>query len=230
MLKSTKHDAFPKTPRSWICSQLGRGEQGLAEANRHVMEGYAEPLKVYFRGSSFRTLGDATEIVNAFFADRLSRPDFLSRWEVSERPMRYWLLVGFRYFLMEQLSKRRPPEESGVALNEHALSAESVEREFHREVARTIVQQAAVQTEEACRRDGLGEHWDIWIRHHLNGRPLKDIATELGERSARVKVMARTAGNRFRRTLRELLTWPGASRQRVDQEIHELITTLGNER
>ncbi len=229
MLKSTKHDAFPKTPRSWICTQLGLGEQGLAEANRHVMAGYAKPLKVYFRGSSFRSMADADEIVNAFFADRLSRPDFLAKWETSQRPMRYWLLVGFRYFLMEQLARRSTVQETAQPLGDQHTSAGTVESEFHREVARTLVRQAAVRTEEICRRDGLGEHWDIWIRHHLNGRPLTDIACERGEDHVRVKVMARTAGNRFRRTLRELLTWPGASQQRVDQEIHELITTLGKD-
>jgi DNA-directed RNA polymerase specialized sigma24 family protein len=227
---STKADAFPKTPRTWIRDQLGRGKDGVAKANHHVMGVYAEPLKVYFRGSTFRTLGDADDIVNAFFADRLSRPDFLSKWESSERPMRYWLLVAFRYFLMEQLAKRRPPETTGILPGETQVHhGNSAADEFHREVARSIVRQAALNAEASCRGEGLSEHWDIWIRHQLHGRPLVDIADEIGVPAARVKVMARTAANRFRRTLREILTWPGATREMVDEEIHEMLTTLGKE-
>lgn len=229
MLKSSaKTDAFPKTPRTWIRHQLGRGKDGMAKANRHVMAVYAEPLKVYFRGSTFRTLGDADDLVNAFFADRLGKPDFLAKWELSERPMRYWLLVAFRYFLLEQLAKRRPPESSGSSAGE-AHHGNSAADEFHREVTRSLVRQAALQAEAACHRDGLSEHWDIWIRHQLHGRALVDIAAEIGVPASRVKVMARTAANRFRRTMREMLAWPGASREMVDEEIHEMLTTLGKE-
>jgi hypothetical protein len=94
---------------------------------------------------------------------------------------------------------------------------------------RSLVQQAALQAEADCWRDGLSEHWDIWIRHHLHGRPLVKIAEERSMDVVRVKVMARTAGNRFRRTMREMVSWPGATRESVDEEIRELIATLGKE-
>lgn len=227
---SRKSNAFPETPRTWICAQLERGEDGVARANHHVMDVYAEPLKVYFRGSSYRTLGDADENVNAFFADRLGRPDFLTKWEASERPMRYWLLVAFRFFLLEQIAQRRTPETADILTSEPpAAFLGSAADEFHREVARSIVRQAALTAEASCRADGLSEHWDIWIRHQLHGRALVDIAAEMGLAPTRVKVMARTAANRFRRTMREIVSWPGATREMVDEEIHEMLVTLGKE-
>ena len=227
---SPKDDVFPKTPRTWFCRQIGLGQVGLAEANQHIMAVYAEPLKVYFRGSSFRRLGEADEIVNAYFADRLGRADFLAKWESSERPMRYWLLVGFRYFLMEQIAKRTADAGRTVPMVDEAGHSTSAAGEFHRQVARSVVREASLQAETECRRDGLSEHWDILMRHHLKGRPLVQIAADDGLDVVRVKVMARTAANRFRRTLREMLSWPGASRESVDEEIHELITTLAKEK
>jgi len=225
MIKPSRTDAFPKTPRSWIRTQLERGEDGRAEANRHIMHAYAKPLSVYFRGSSYRTLGDADEIVNAFFVDRLSRHDYLSSWEISERPMRYWLLVGFKYFLMEQASGRN------IADSGHGQRADDTQHhdpasEFHREVARSVVREAANIAQASCQKDGLGEHWHLWVRHHLYGRSLRELAADHDYDFVRVKVMTRTASNRFRRALRELVSWPGATRTQVDDEIRELMQSL----
>ncbi|MHC5005518.1 MAG: hypothetical protein ACYTJ0_20640, partial [Planctomycetota bacterium] len=59
---------------------LDGGEPGRLAAGRHVMSVYAQPLQAYLQGSSFRTLGDPEEVVQSFFADRLSRDGFLDDW------------------------------------------------------------------------------------------------------------------------------------------------------
>lgn len=225
MLKSHRSDAFPTTPRSWICTQIQRGPDGLAAANKHIMAGYAQPLRIYLLGSSFRALGDPDELINDFFANRLGRSDFLAKWEASQRPMRYWLLVGFRYYLMEQLAKRQQHDSTQANLADLDRASDPAHA-FHREVARSLVREAAQQAESACQHDGLSEHWSLWIRHHLEGRSMKALAAESGHDLVRVKVMMRTAGNRFRRALRELLRWPGATREHLDHEIRELVNNL----
>ena len=73
MKETRTRDVFPVTQRTWLGRALVRGHEGLSEANHHIMDVYAQPLKVYYLGSSFRTLGEPDDVVQGFFADRLAR-------------------------------------------------------------------------------------------------------------------------------------------------------------
>jgi hypothetical protein len=70
--------AFPTTHATWLRTLVGDGVATAARGNAAetariaVMERYAEPLSVFVRGSSLARLGEPNEIVNGFFAARLS--------------------------------------------------------------------------------------------------------------------------------------------------------------
>ncbi len=243
MQRKPQRDIFPTTDRSWIAAQLDQGPSGLSETNHHVMSVYADPLKAYYNGSSFHGLGDADELVAGFFADRLGRPDYLDKWQSSGRKLRHWLIVGFRYFLLEQRAVRQMPLEADLA---HAsgtdddseatiitgaadADAEDPEHAFHREVARSLVRKAIAMTEERCLADDLAVHWRTWVRHVVDGCTYPELSKELGHGEVRLKVMARTVGSRFQLTIRELLAWPGALPDQLNQEIQELISTMAKE-
>ena len=66
-------DVFPETIQTWIGEQQGRGSEGRAAINHHVMSVYAWPLTVYFQGCSDRWLGEPDEVIQGFFANRLAR-------------------------------------------------------------------------------------------------------------------------------------------------------------
>jgi len=219
-----RSDAFPSTRVTWLGKRLEEGEEGLAAAREHVMRVYAEPLTIYLRGSSFRGLDEDDELVQGFFASRLSRASFLHDWAESGRPLRRWLLTGFRHYLHERVREHRrfaaPPVEA-TAQAEPAPAAL-----FNRHVALSVVREAMAMAEKRCRGEGFERHWMIFRLHTIDGLPYDDLPTEFREPPRRAATMARTASNRFRAALRELVGWPGASDEAVDREIHALMREL----
>ncbi len=245
--KPRQADAFPPTQRTWLGARLRGGGEGLVQANRHVMDIYAHPLKVYFLGSSFRGLGEPEDVVNGFFADRLSTDGYLERWLNSGRALRFWLIVGFKHYLLEEVRRQKrhrrerqfaedPRAADAQMSTDHATSASGgpgtsssdPERMFHHESALSIVRLALQQAEASCQRDGLLDHWRIFIRHHLDQRDYSLVSAEFGVEPSRASVMARTAANRFKNALRELVAWDGASSHDIDDELAQLLEVAGS--
>lgn len=214
-------DVFPHTQLTWLSSRLEEGDTGLSKARAHVMEVYREPLMIYVKGSSFRSLGDAEELVSGFFADRLSRADYLAEWLSSGRPLRRWLLVGLKYYLKEQI---RAQKRGGAALafDPDDDDMEHPSRVYNEASGRQIVARAMLQTEDNLRERGFGQHWDVFVAHHIHGRSFASLAAEHNIDEKRAAVMSRTAARRFRAVIRELVSWPGASEEQLDSEIREL--------
>lgn len=219
---SGKRDVFPTTQRTWMGDRLESGEPPTPEVLRHVMAVYAEPLTVYLRGCSLRWLGDAEDLVNGFFADRLSRPEYLGRWLSSGRPLRYWLIVGFKHYLLEELRRKR--RDANIVHAEQELSVDSEsDNAYKREFVVSVVRDALVQTSNLCEERGLEQHWSIFHRHDVNGESYESIEADTGIGARRLAVMRRTVATQFKRVLRERLGWHGASIADVDAEIISLV-------
>lgn len=242
---SPTRGAFANTQYTLLGRWLEMGPDGHREATNHIMEVYAGPLRVYFLGSSFaKDLGDADDIVRGFFADRLSRPTFLHDWQMSGKRLRYWLITAFKHYLYEQRHGRVKDKrwESLDALNGRMPGGEdederphgetgggddhSPERAFHREVAMSLVRKALDRARASCDETGHAAHWEAMLRHHLDGRTFEELSREYDIEPSRLRVMARTAGNRLRRCLREELSWPGAHAEDIDREICLLMEVL----
>jgi DNA-directed RNA polymerase specialized sigma24 family protein len=216
-------DAFPTTPRTWIDEKLSGGEPGRRELNRHLMSFYAQPLQVYFRGSSWRWLGEADDVVRGFFADRLARAGFFRGWSRSGKPLRRWLLNAFQFYLKEE-RRRRQRERRTVPLSEEASAGgASVEEAFDRALARTMVRQALEEARRASLAAGLEGHWQAFVGHFYDGRRYEELGAELGVGAARAAVMARTAGKRFRAALRTFLLRDGVREERIEEEIAAVL-------
>lgn len=221
-----KGDVFPTTLYTWISARVRSGDQGLREAAGHVMSVYAHPLRVYFLGSGFRSMGEADDLVRGFFADRLSRPEFFRHWLESKRPLRLWLIVGFKHFLYEQ---RRSAKRGAAGMELPDVSDENQEapdQSFDRACAKSIVGEALRRAEEDCRGNDLAEHWEIFRRHFLDGQSYAAIAARMAIDEPRAAVMARTATRRFKMALRGLVAWEGASDAQVDEELRSLMEAM----
>lgn len=224
-----QREAFPQTMRTWLVSAVNDGPDGLERARRHIMEVYGWPLTVYVQGSSFNRLGDAEDLVRGFFADRLPRQEFLQGWVSSGRRLRFWLLTGLRHYLLETIHQDRrhshaelPGDGVGLAESDDA----EPQRAFRKATARSIVAQAAACASGACAEEGLDEHWLVFSRHALGNILYADIARELSIEETRARVMSRTAANKFRAALRDLLAWPGSERDDLEADIAELLEDL----
>lgn len=219
-----QHDAFPSTARTWIGQRLDEGEDGRREAVRHVMEVYDEPLRVYFAGCSLRWIGDRHDLVAGFFADRLARAEFMDRWRQSGRPLRFWLIVGFKHYLYETARRERRTKAAPLPPEADASNA-GADRLFDRACARALVRRAFESARAACESDGLADHWDLFVLHHVQDRSYAQIAESRGIDAERAAVMVRTAGRRFRKALRELVAWDGATATDIDHELRTLMET-----
>ena len=220
-----KSDAFPETRRTWMGERVTRGE--LAAAQRHVMEVYERPLRVYCAGCSLGWVGDPGDLVAGFFADRLARPAFFERWRESQRPLRFWLIVSFKHYLFEQARRtKRDRRELGDETDQADASGATPDLVFERECAIGLVRRALRDVEARCRADGYGDHFDVFVRFHMHGESLEAIAERLGIEPARAGVMKRTVVQRFQRVMREVVSWNGASDAELDAEIRGLRETL----
>jgi DNA-directed RNA polymerase specialized sigma24 family protein len=228
---SPSQGVFTRTQYTLLGRLLSQGSDGHRQATKHIMEVYHRPLCVYFLGSSFHDLGDADDMVRGFFADRLDRPRFLHDWQLSGRRLRYWLITAFKHYLYEQRhgikrdDQRYEPYDPERDAHEEG-NEETPERAFHREVALSVVRRALDRARASCEESGHDAHWQAMLRHHLDSRTFEELSREYEIEASRLRVMARTAANRFRRCLREELSWPGAHQEDIDREICLLMEVL----
>jgi len=225
--KRRPNEAFPETLRTWLGEQLEGSPDGLCSAREHIMRVYAEPMAVYIRGSSFRKLDDPDDLVRGFFADRLSRETYLNQWRESGRPLRFWLIVGLKHYLLEETRRRRRGNAGALYESDAAGTEPASDGAYFKAVAIGVVREAISQTGERCRKAGLDEHWMIFRRRYIGGECYAQIAAEAGITPGRAAVMARTAAARFRDTLRESVGWDGATPSEIEDEIRSLMEVTG---
>jgi len=219
-------DHFPSTQRSWIDAALQRKEGGRQAVNHHIMSIYAHPLRVYFLGTRARWLGEPDDVVSGFFADRLARDEFLHDWFQSGLRLRRWLMNAFSFYLSEEQRRRRRDRQIGELTAEPAPSAVPPERLMDRAFGESVVMQAMRMAESKCVAAGLESHWGIFVRHHYSGEPFERIGSECKLLPGRVAVMSRTAARHFRKAIRELLQYDGATECDLDDEIRALMEAI----
>lgn len=221
--------AFPATHRDWLATQLRAGDDGRRLAASYVMELYAPALAAYFRGSSFRSLGDPKDYVAGFFASRLGRDDFLGKWLASGMSFRRWLINGFHFYVREEMRLERerrgddePEPESGDTSTVEVGAVEAFERAW----ARDVVRSACDRAHAVCESAGKGAHWTLFLRHHADDVPYAQLVDELGVPLARAPGMARTAANVLRRALLEILVRDGVAEEELEAETNRLLSAL----
>ena len=200
---------------------LDNGDESVVGV--HIMDVYAEPLRVYCLGCSLKWVGEPEDLVSGFFADRLSRPAFLTRWRESQRPLRFWLIVGFKHFLYEEARRRNRDKRMDA---DPGVDLPSPNRDYERSCAMGIVRRALTVAASACAENGLAEHWEIFEMFHLKEMTLQQIAEVRGIAPTRTSVMKRTATKHFQRCLRDMVSWDGATEGDVDAEISGLMEGL----
>jgi DNA-directed RNA polymerase specialized sigma24 family protein len=219
-------DVFPGTRRTWLGERMADGHAGRAEALRHVMSVYAVPLSVYYRGSSFRRLGDALDWVHAFFVERVARPSYLEQWLESGERLRRWLTLGFCFFLKDGYEKERL--RSGFEPLDPALPSPEPGpmQAFERAYVCRLADLALAFGEARCRSENMEQHWAIFREHRHEGVPYRDIGARLGIDPVRAATMARTAAKRFRQALEELLLRDGLPRESLAMAMQELLEVV----
>ncbi len=221
---SASEARFRATHRSWMLDRIQTGEH--SEVMRHVMAVYAQPLQAYIARSRFARLGEPAEIVNGFFANRLSQPDYLERWHEDGRLLRDWLRVGLIFWAREHA--RRESKQRGTVPLPESLVGE--EREPHEKMqnafAANITRLAMEETAEACHAAGQELHWRAFCLHYYEGLSYRAVGSELGLTDTQAEVRAHAPRRRFRRALRGHLQRDGVAPENLDRELKALIDDL----
>jgi len=222
-------DHFPITPRTLVHEALDGGDPQAVAA--HLIRLYERPLRIYFGATSFRNLGDPEDIVAGFLADRLSRSDWLQGWRDAcrsrEIPLRRWLLNALNFYLQEEVRRaardRRLPEPTTGATT---FGESGAERTFEREAAREVVAEALARTEAACRAAGQVVHYEVFVRHTIDGQPYDTLGPALALSLSRCAGCVRTVSAKFRRAVAEVLAEEGIEDGDLDREIGRLMEAL----
>ena len=237
----TNETVFPTTQGTWLRTQVEgmnavAGNPALAaaariNANAYVMERYAGPLAVFVRGSSLSRLGEPEELVNGFFASRLSDAAFLAGWSRSGMRLRRWLMNGMLFYGQGVARDRmRAAARGGLVepreLDERAGADVQGESDFERAWALAVVREATARVEDAMRAEGRGVDFEIFKRHAIDGRPYAAFAREVGKNEQQCAGATRLVAQRVRAALAEVLREEGVPEAELDDEIARVRAVL----
>jgi hypothetical protein len=177
--------------------------------------------------TSYRSLGDADDIVQGFFADRLDRTDFFTKWQESGKRLRYWLINAFLYFLQESV-KRKKRDGKYVELPEEPTGRPEIgpDEAIDWLFAALTVRRALDETQNECQKRGLVDHFKVFELHDKDGIPYSELLDRFEVTEIRAACMARTARSLFKETLRSFYRKEGATESEIDREIEELMQLL----
>lgn len=229
-----QRSAFPTT-QATVLMTLAEGRVAVAERAKHaeiarsaLMSRYAEPLAVFVRGSSLARLGEPDEIVNGYFASRLSDDaglgDFLSRWLRSGMRLRRWLMNGILFYGQGLARDQARAQQRGGAVEPRVLdrnegTGPTGETDFERAWALAVVREATARAEDALLREGRAVDFEIFRRHAIDGQPYAAFARELGRTAQQCAGATRLVAQRVRAKLAELLAEEGVPEHEIDDEI-----------
>ena len=231
----TNYDHFPSTEWTWLATRVldaSRDAAIAAELRTRIMERYAEPLRIYAKGSSLGWLDDAEALVNGFFASRLSRDNYLGKWFESAMPLRRFLANGMLLYLREERrSRMRRERRTGASLDAmheqgaDALAAPDEERAFaqlERAWARSVLGEACERARDELVAAGRAAAWAVFERHFLDGVTYEDAARELGLRPESARPAARLAQAKVRDWMRWILALEGVTEPEMDAAIADV--------
>ena len=229
------YDHFPSTEWTWLATRVleaPNDSRVAAELRSRVMERYAEPLRIYARGSSLGWLDDAEALVNGFFASRLARDAYLSKWFESAMPLRRFLANGMLLYLREERRARlRRDRRDGPSLD--AIYADGADalaapddarafRELERAWARSVLGEACERARNELVAAGRGHAWAVFERHFLEGVSYEAAARELGLRPESARPAARLAQAKVRDAMRWLLALEGVPEGEMEDTLADV--------
>jgi hypothetical protein len=216
---------FPDTRRTWIQSRLAEGESGLALLHTRLMEIYAEPLQAT-AVTRLRVAPDvALDLVHGFFASRLSRPDYLLRWQQRGLPLRLWLWKGLCLYRHEwRRQERRLVTAADLPEVEDASSVDPG-ADLDRAFVASLVRAAQRRAEAQCQAEGFSLHWQVHQRHAA-GVALAAVGREFGLSESEARVKLRAPHRRIVAALKELLVEEGVPGAEVPRAIEQLLSSV----
>ena len=226
---------FPTTHAAALRTLVGGAgdDPAIADemARNRVMERYAEPLARFVQGSTLARLGDPRELVQGFFADRLSDAEFLRRWAASGMRLRRWLMNGVLFYGQGVARDRARAAARASVLDPALLAHDAAEgadaaTRYERDWALAVVREANARAEDALRAEGRAGDLEIFRRHAVLGEPYGRIARDLGRTEPQCAGATRLVAKRVRAALAEVLREEGVADHEIEDEIARVRARL----
>lgn len=228
---------FPSTHQTWISEtlHLARGEGEAARdardrVNTHVMQRYFEPLMAYVRSSRYARLDEPADLVNAFFASRLARAEYLESWLASGLPLRRWLANGLLLSLRERVrtETRRAAREAEAALPADAAHESDAVNALERAWAESLVQGVVNDVGRTLIAEGREQAWVVFRRHAIDGITYAALQGETGLAAGALEAMVKLVTRRLRAAIERQLRVEGVRESQIEmQAVHALRMALG---
>lgn len=222
-------DVFPSTHTSWLCQVLDGPPEKIQRAAVGLMSRYRDPLRIYFKGSSFGRLsvqgltefGDPEDLVHGFLANRLARADFLAAWRRSGMRLRRFVMNGFLFYLRAQAraARRRRIREQKSDPAEYGRTFDDSTTEFERAWALSVVREASDMAAAGLQTRGRGVHWQLFLRHFVDGVPYGELVEPFGLTPSQAASAARDVAFELRRCIRTVLSRDGITETDLGPEL-----------
>lgn len=215
-------ELFPTTHATWLIDRAARAPD---EARLHVMSRYFEPLCAYARASSLRAVGEPTDIVNDFFATRLSDATYLARWTVSGLPLRRWLVNGLITHARNRATAELRRQTKAPATDPALLSEKSISPEpagllaLERAWAMRVMIEAHDRVRSEFDADGKSAWWELFRLHSVQGLGYAEASRVADVPFTSASHINRVVASRLRETLAALLARDGVPPEEVEREL-----------
>ena len=165
-------------------------------------------------------------MVDGFFASRLDRDGYFDQWRESGLRLRRWLMNGFLFYLREEIRRQRRDGKSSLGQEPAMPAGSGPDEDFDRAWAMAMVRDAWADAAKSCEADGLGAHWRLFIRHHVDGLAYKEFVHEFDVTPSQAAVMVRTATGRFKKAVRHRILMDGVHENDVNEELQRLMEIM----
>jgi DNA-directed RNA polymerase specialized sigma24 family protein len=223
-------ELFPTTHSTWL---IDRSAHAPDEARAHVMSRYFDPLCAYARASSLRAVGEPTELVNDFFAARLSDDAYLARWSTSGLPLRRWLVNGLITHARNRAAAELRRQSKAPATDPATLASAVTSPEpagllaLERAWAMRVMIEAHDRVRSEFDADGKSAWWELFRLHSVQGLGYADASQAAGVPFTSASHINRVVATRLRDRLAALLARDGVASDEVDQELALMQDLLG---
>lgn len=204
---------------------------------------YWSPLYAYLRRRG-QSRDDAADLAQAFIAEVMIERDLIGKANPSRGRFRSFLMSALRSFVIDEHRRQRGRDgkrpATRLASDEELDVIEPRETDdpataYQRQWAATVLNQTLQRLEQACRAEGMAQHWDVFearvvrpMMGNCEAPDMGEVAGAIGLESAELaSSMLFSAKRKFNGVLREVVEETVEDPAEADAELTELKGFLG---
>lgn len=239
-------DVFPTTRWSLLDAARADGDPSAKKkALEQIILRYYGSLRLFILRKGLAGHGEVDDLLQSFIADKILSGDMVDRIEKSRGMFRGFIKRVLHDYAAEQMrrrmaGKRSPGYISSInTVGECSYStADTPGREFDRDWAKQVIEQAIRQMELECQRNDRGDLWMVFeakllkpLFENERAQSYEQIRSQLGTNTnAQAANRLVTCKRMFGRILRDIVSEYTYSEAELEEELKGLFAALSKSR